>query len=765
MRVFNDSGLSIGWCSSRVPPHGRTATLIVKGTFRLVPGAPAERAEEQPPLTGDVPEEGGPAIRYASDFAWFKPKADLLLVGSCHAPGGAPTAACRVTFQVGSWKKQLAVVGDRVFRRRWLVFPALSEPEPFARVRLSYRNSYGGPGYAANRVGRGHAERFDARRPLPNLFQLRDVYVDADSRPEPAAFGPMPVTWPQRGAKAGTYNRAWLRERWPDLPENFDWSLMNAAPRDQQLASYLKGQERVLLEHLHPRHAVYESALPGLRARWFLRANDRFLEVPLHLDTLWIDTDAETAVLLWRGVHPVGHVKMKEIQEHYIVTEPVAEAPKSVEHYAELLERRKAERAAAFPAPAFSDPPPPSAPERPDMSWRRKFDEDFARMRAELDRLEEQALATRPVIDKNLARYGVAAPVYDVPAAPPGDLKDLHARLLKAYAEAKVRHPAMAAKLAPPPTLAELEEALAVPAPPKERPPAPEPRPIPPPAIVEQDLSGRDLSRRSFKDAVLRGMKLRGSNFSGSDLTRANLAGADLSGADLRGAVLKDADLTEANLEGADLSQAVLERAELSRARMVGAILTGALASRAGFASADLTRVRAKDASFAGADLTGADLAGADLRSAVLAGVTAAGTQGPGTVFEGADLTRFRATDAARFPGANFRSVRAAQSIWEGASLEEADFSKAVLVRANFTEARLSRALLNAADLRQARLVEARLDGAHLLKANLFRATLEGADLAGADVRGANLYEAELLNAKTEGASFELADLTGTKRA
>ena len=39
----------------------------------------------------------------------------------------------------------------------------------------------------------------------------------------------------------------------------------NAAPREQQVKDYLKGDEWLAMENLHPEHAVYRCRLPGLR--------------------------------------------------------------------------------------------------------------------------------------------------------------------------------------------------------------------------------------------------------------------------------------------------------------------------------------------------------------------------------------------------------------------------------------------------------------------------------------------------------------------
>jgi hypothetical protein len=71
------------------PRH--SLTLIVKGTFSLNPEGKTVPAENPAFPSGDdfySDDEKRESIRYESDFAWFKPRADLLLHGKCHTPEG-----------------------------------------------------------------------------------------------------------------------------------------------------------------------------------------------------------------------------------------------------------------------------------------------------------------------------------------------------------------------------------------------------------------------------------------------------------------------------------------------------------------------------------------------------------------------------------------------------------------------------------------------------------------------------------------------------
>ena len=216
---------------------GHSLTLIVKATFDLKPGGSAVAAEEQPFPTGDEfypgDEEKTGSPRYASDFACHKTRADLLLVGACHAPGDRPVPSCPATFRVGNKSKTLAVFGNRHWEKG-LFSRKLSEPASFTRMELRYENSFGGKKFLTNPVGRGFAEEQDQAGenfwPVPNVEDPAHLIQGSGNHPEPAGFGPLGKMWALRHGKLGTYKGAYLKTRWPWFPEDFDWTHFNAAP-------------------------------------------------------------------------------------------------------------------------------------------------------------------------------------------------------------------------------------------------------------------------------------------------------------------------------------------------------------------------------------------------------------------------------------------------------------------------------------------------------------------------------------------------------
>lgn len=324
--------------TSRVPPQMEMA-ICVRGVFRLVPGAPLTPIEdwiEQGFMSGDrfddADIERTGALRYASDFAHFKPHAEVYLKGHAHAPGGRATS-CPVRVQVGDWSKTLMVTGARTWRPGVLFGASASDPAPFAKIPLGWESAYGGEGYARNPVGKGLGEE------LPHLEDPKSPLKSRRDRPEPVSFAPISGNWPQRVGKRGKkYGKKWRKKRAPWFSEDFDWTYFNAAPADQQLQGYLRGDEPVVFQNMHPSAPTWETHLPGLRIRALTRDVDGVTrDVTMQLDTLYADLDEGRLYLTWRGHVPVNQLDLTDVAGVLIASEKLTEEPKPREHYEAIL--------------------------------------------------------------------------------------------------------------------------------------------------------------------------------------------------------------------------------------------------------------------------------------------------------------------------------------------------------------------------------------------------------------------------------------------
>lgn len=721
MRVINQSGLALGWCVSRVPPHKLTATCIVKGTFALKHGEVAQALPEQPPLCGDVHEGDDieKMLLVAGDFAHFKPACDVTLCGTCYARGGKAAPVERVTFGLGRFEKSLMVVGDRNWQPG-LLGAKMTDPAPFVSMPLTYARAFGGPGFAPNPFGRGFVpvekDLVAGKHPLPNIENPNQQISAPSSRPSPAGFGPLPAIWLARAGKAGTYDKKWLKQHWPFFPEDFDWSFFNYAPPDQRLKEFPKGDEPLRMRQLHPTHSTFEAKLPGIRPRFFLReelgGKAEIREALLQLDTVHVDMDKELLTLVWRGVAPIASKRMAEVRDMLVVTEPLNKPPASAESYHAILT-------------AEPEAPPPQTP-GPRKPTRR------------------ESAPTAVVQASNRLRESVA----------------------KATADKKLASPLLEKLAFLAGALEKLPEAAVAREWTRERVQAAKP----------DELAGADLS-----ELDLSGMKLAGVNLAGAILTCANLAKTDLAGANLSAAILADANLSSANfaqaklcnadlvhtkLDGASFKGADLAGADFSLAEGAGANFENAAAAAARFLEASLEGVNFAGAHCAGADFTAARLRKANFEGANLEGASLEMADASDAAFNAARCKRLKAGRGANLSRAQFKGAQAAQAAFHGSRLDGANFAESDLTRAFFDGASLAGANLASVKAAEARFDQTTLKGAVAAKAHLLKASFEGANLEGTDFRGANLFEAEFLDAfggKAE--QFTGANIKRTKLA
>jgi uncharacterized protein YjbI with pentapeptide repeats len=712
--VFNQTFLRLGWLAWQREPKKHSWTVIVKGTYAMQHGAAATAvaADDQGSLDDDVHYDGDRAAscRYPSDFAPFKPSADVMVVGTCH-PEGAPATTARVGFTLERLSKSLRVVGDR----HWIAQgqgAVPSEPRPFRAQALCYERAFGGAGWAPNPLGKGHVDGAIGHRhiPLPNIERLDQPLTKLEDRPALAGLGPIDPRWPARMAKAGTYDDRWLAERWPWFPDDFDYGYFNAAPADQQVAGYLRGDEALVLKGLHATQAKYETRLPGTRPRCFVRRNQAVIEeVPLVLDTVWVDGDAERLVLVWRGVTQVASKHFEDLDRLLVVSEALGEERRPASHY---HEEHHWKAAAVDEELAHDDAPDRDAPE-----------EEEPLDAEEEARAEEEALAE--------ARKLLAD------AKGPADLQ---ARVAKATSiEAFL---AILREHGPKPTQAEqrvvdeMFERARVEAKAKV-------------AAEGVDPAVLDDPELEAEEAPSAGERLTRDEVVARHASGASLAGADLTGVDLSGLDLSSAELSDATLRGARLDGTVLAGASLARADLRGVT---AAAARVDLAQANLHQARLDDAVLPGALLVAADLGGASLDRAQLAGAILVDATADAASLIGADLA------AAELTGASF-----AGAVLRGARLGGVAASRCDLGAADLTEADLTAALLQGAELEGATLVRAKLRGAKA-EAALFRgADLSDADLGEAALDGSNLAECVLDGARFERAGLSEAFLEGAR--
>lgn len=356
-------------------PGAWVLTVVARATCMLRPGeAPLAPSQESPAAEdrhwGDDPSR---SVRRPRDLVPVKPHAEVVLVGSAYAPERRPTSAVVARLVVGEVDKSIEVVADR-----FLTSDGVREGLPFTQMSLAYERAAGGPG-TVNPVGLSRGARdTEGRYLLPNLQRPGS----APNAVDPIGFGPIAPSWPERLDRLGAAAHGWsFRDLGRPLPEGMDLGFFNVAPRDQHLRA-LAPAEAIVLENLHADHPRLVTKLPGIVARATLEGR-RSGPVPIAMraDTLWIDTDAAIATVVFRGMIPLEGAdeqgRVIVVMDRVTGAEPsgVFKAPEAPARRYDmtadipLSARQPASAALPFaqsrPAPAPVDMPPPPAPRPP----------------------------------------------------------------------------------------------------------------------------------------------------------------------------------------------------------------------------------------------------------------------------------------------------------------------------------------------------------------------------------------------------------------
>lgn len=271
--------------------------LVVAATFvqGAAEGVLVPAVEQEPVRVADV-HFGDPALsslRYEAETAVEKPKVDILINGTAHAPGGHPVERLVVEFEAGDVKKRIQVIGDR-----FKGMMGSSVPRPFVTMPIVYERAYGG---TARDDGNPKSQKVWRRNPigigLPGAVPSPGVeseYPNLEGAPgspqgEPAGFGPIGRGWTPRIEWAGTFDDAWLKAQWPLLPRDFDVRHYQAAPPDQQAAS-LRSGDAVRLTNLTP-EGTWTFAMPPTDVPIFVLADSGIRDVRMRIDTMVIEPD------------------------------------------------------------------------------------------------------------------------------------------------------------------------------------------------------------------------------------------------------------------------------------------------------------------------------------------------------------------------------------------------------------------------------------------------------------------------------------------
>lgn len=244
-------------------------TNIVKATYSLATNNSLKIAEEQVPVTmadefwGDP---GASPVKYESELAVYKPSTDLILLGYACNYIGKKIKSIDVSFGAGPVKNTATVKSEEALEQIPLYFM-----DNFLEKKGWFESSVNGNG-----------------------------------------FGFYPKQYKPRVQYAGTYDDRWRKERFPFLPEDFDYRFFQAAYPQLITKSYLKGNEIIFAENV----SVYGSILfnlPGISISVETIFEQKSIKEKVNLDTVILEPSNKRLILVWRQMIPC-HNMIKDIR-------------------------------------------------------------------------------------------------------------------------------------------------------------------------------------------------------------------------------------------------------------------------------------------------------------------------------------------------------------------------------------------------------------------------------------------------------------------
>lgn len=730
-----------------------------------------------------------------------KARGEFLVYGSAYKPAALTSQPLLVEVSVGEVSKRLAVFGDRQFD----FLTGISAPKPFSSMPITRENAFGGEGFADNPLGKGFCEipadpatGVSARWPLPNIETPERLFIQRGDSVAPAGFWALSPDVPARARLLGRFDQHWEKNRWPHLPLDTAPDFFQAAPLDQRLPGYWRGDEKIVLRNLHPQAERLESALPGLRARCFIhRAGGEmekdFFEVPAHAETVWLFPEHDCGLILFRALAPVSDEDGDDVAHVFIELESLSGQPLPQAHYWQLFQEKiglakpaKVEPVAEAAAPpvaplAVAPPAAPAVDVSLDALAKSPAIAEIEKMTAEVDAQVKALMAqhgltpadlekyvanpaTSPApmplaeIEKSMAevdaqmqqlmaRHGIAPADLDrymTPAASSSASEAEEIGRLIAEAEKQVHEligssglnvPEMKAALASHPELAAaIDDFLTTGA---------KGAPIDMAALMAQvaALAPAVSTAAAAVPPAVEPTPVEPVDAAPARLDRQGVMVCYAAGQSMAECDLSAIDLSQLDLRGADFSGALLSGTSFAGSRLGGVNLTNALLQKADFSAAELD----------GASLLGASADGAKFVGSRMQKIDASKADFSGGDFSGADLSGAMLAGTV-FAGSRMAGLQAKACVADKASFEDCDLSGAV-----FGESRCNGARFNGADLQQANFAAASVEKAEFFGVNAANSSFAGANLGASRANASSQFP----EANFRGASLQMANWGG----
>ncbi len=264
------------------------------------------------------------SLRFESDFVPFKPAADLILNVFSYSATARESWKCgvkvvRYTEDNREAPQTLVEQWVRVYGERYwkdnVTGWGIGTITPTTKVPLRYEVAFGGSVLDPhtteeseeatyllydeyNPVGRGWLHKdMDRSQPIsmPQIEVIDDPVIKAYTSYRPAGFGAIHRSWLPRRSYSGTFDEAWLAQKHPVMPDDFEERFNQAAHPALQLSEgeYFQGGDTLILHRLLTGIETQAVVLPDFHITGHYEFAGEYLPFGLQIDTVIVDALSE----------------------------------------------------------------------------------------------------------------------------------------------------------------------------------------------------------------------------------------------------------------------------------------------------------------------------------------------------------------------------------------------------------------------------------------------------------------------------------------
>ncbi len=350
------------------------AFIVAKGTWKITDAGLVPAEEPYPFYFVDVFEDPDDptksVVLFEADTAITKVGTDLVVLGTAYAPEGREVESFNVAVSVGSFTRELLILGPRRAKFRGSEKnpkpPEFTEPQKIKQLEVSFKFAYGGTTQYAlpdgsdpvelpcptNPIGMGYVvqnipELVD-NLPLPQIefvdkrLRPEDLVQDltnSDNVPLPAGFGFYGKSWRPRVDYLGVmpYEKEDVKRIMaehgslnsesgvPTPIAGFEPPIMqpefySAAAPYNVIKPYLNGNETVVMTNF-TKSGQLSFYLPGIHPYVEIDTGNGFQRIESNLDTLVIMPDKKDVVIAFRGSIGISEEALDDVPEMPIKVE------------------------------------------------------------------------------------------------------------------------------------------------------------------------------------------------------------------------------------------------------------------------------------------------------------------------------------------------------------------------------------------------------------------------------------------------------------